>query len=239
MNTWTRPVVRLAAFVVCLTALGACTNAEDRKQEHMTRGETLFAEGDYEKARLEFKNVLQIDASDVPARFALAETLEKLQDWQRAAANYAAIVRDHPDHAQAHLRLGTIYGELVATGTRANRSWETRTELAVGAARAGVNRLWARRKIASIMDLLARGVPEDHVRPQAVELALAHNLVSRYTSLVAVDVTPARPTDEKMRTGAVPTNLPSGWKYDKVFGTLPKGGTPSRLYLLTAFLPVE
>jgi Ca-activated chloride channel family protein len=135
-------------------------------------------------------------------------------------------------------RLGTIHGELAATGVRANQSWEARTPLSVGAVRAGVNRLWARRKIASIMDQLARGVAEDEVRPQVVELALGHHLVSRYTSLVAVDVTPSRPLDKKVRSGAVPTNLPAGWKYEKVFGTLPKGGTASRFYLLTAVLAV-
>jgi Ca-activated chloride channel family protein len=133
-------------------------------------------------------------------------------------------------------RLGTIHGEMAATGVRANQSWEARTPLSVGAVRAGVNRLWARRKIASIMDRLARGVPEDEVRPEVVELALDHHLVSRYTSLVAVDVTPTRPPDKKVRTGAVPTNLPAGWKYEKVFGTLPKGGTASRFYLLAAVL---
>jgi len=135
-------------------------------------------------------------------------------------------------------RLGTVHGELVATGVRASETWEARTVLSVGAARAGVNRLWARRKIASIMDQRARGVPEHEVRPQVVEIALAHSLVSKYTSLVAVDVTPTRPIDEKLRTGSVPTNLPAGWKYEKVFGTLPKGGTASRLYLLTALLAV-
>jgi Ca-activated chloride channel family protein len=135
-------------------------------------------------------------------------------------------------------RLGTVHGELVATGVRASESWEARTVLSVGAERAGVNRLWARRKIASIMDQQARGVPEEEVRPQVVELALAHHLVSKYTSLVAVDVTPTRPIDEKMRTGAVPTNLPAGWKYEKVFGSLPQGGTASRFYLLTALLAV-
>jgi Ca-activated chloride channel family protein len=133
-------------------------------------------------------------------------------------------------------RLGTIYGDLVATGMRADASWEARTPLSVGATRAGVNRLWARRKIASLMEQKARGLPEDQVRPQVVELAVDHHLVSKYTSLVAVDVTPTRPIDEKMRTGAVPTNLPAGWKYNKVFGTLPKGGTASRLHLLTALL---
>jgi Ca-activated chloride channel family protein len=133
-------------------------------------------------------------------------------------------------------RLGTIHGELVATGVRANESWEARAALSVGAARAGVNRLWARRKIAALMDERNRGVSEDEIRPEVVEVALAHHLVSAYTSLVAVDVTPTRPLDGKLRTGAVPTNLPAGWQYEKVFGNLPKGGTASRLHLLTALV---
>lgn len=135
-------------------------------------------------------------------------------------------------------RLGTVHGELVATGVRASESWEARTVLSVGAERAGVNRLWARRKIASIMDQRTSGVAEDEVRTQVLEIALAHHLVSKYTSLVAVDVTPTRPIDEGIRTGSVPTNLPAGWKYEKVFGTLPKGGTASRLDLLTALLAI-
>ena len=135
-------------------------------------------------------------------------------------------------------RLGTVHGELVATGVRASESWEFRTDLSVGAARAGVNRLWARRKIASMMDQRTYGVPEDEVRSQVVEIALAHHVVSKYTSLVAVDMTPSRPNDERLHTGAVPTNLPTGWKHEKVFGNLPQGGTASRLYLLTALFAV-
>jgi Ca-activated chloride channel family protein len=133
-------------------------------------------------------------------------------------------------------RLGTIHGDLMATGVRAHETWEARTRLSIGAGRAGVNRLWARRKIASIMDLLARGMPEEEVRLQVVEIALAHRQVSKYTSLVAVDVTPTRPFDKSVRTTAVTTNLPSGWQHEKVFGALPKGGTESRLSLLTALL---
>jgi Ca-activated chloride channel family protein len=131
-------------------------------------------------------------------------------------------------------KMGTIYGDLVATGVRANEVWETRASLAIGATRAGVNRLWARRKIASIMDQRADGVLEDQLRPQVVEIALAHHLVSKYTSLVAVDVTPTRPSNKNLQKGAVPTDLPAGWNQQKVFGTLPQGGTPSRFHLLTA-----
>jgi Ca-activated chloride channel family protein len=86
------------------------------------------------------------------------------------------------------------------------------------------------------MDQRARGVAEDQVRGQVLEVALAHHLVSKYTSLVAVDVTPTRPPNAELKSGAVPTNLPAGWQFEKVFGHLPKGATPGRFYLLTALL---
>jgi Ca-activated chloride channel family protein len=49
-------------------------------------------------------------------------------------------------------------------------------------------------------------------------VALAHHLVSRLTSLVAVDVIAARQPDEALALRQVPLNLPAGWDFDKVFG---------------------
>ncbi len=133
-------------------------------------------------------------------------------------------------------RLATVHGDLVAAGVRAHQVWRTGVELSVRKESAGINRLWARRKIAALMEDRVRGVAEDEVRSQVLEVALAHHLVSKYTSLVAVDVTPSRPEDAALKGGAVPTNLPAGWQHEKVFGQLPKGATPGRFYLLTALL---
>lgn len=135
-------------------------------------------------------------------------------------------------------RLGTVHGDLEASGVRAHRAWSTGVKLSVGKQSAGINRLWARRKIAALMEDRVRGVPEDEVRSQVLEVALAHHLVSKYTSLVAVDVTPTRPADTDLKSGSVPTNLPAGWQHEKVFGHLPKGGTPGRFHLLIALIAV-
>lgn len=135
-------------------------------------------------------------------------------------------------------RLATVHGDLAASGVRAHQAWRTGVKLSVGKESAGINRLWARRKIAALMEDRVRGVPEDEVRSRVLEVALTHHLVSKYTSLVAVDVTPSRPEDAALKSGAVPTNLPAGWHYEKVFGNLPKGATPGRFHLLTALLAV-
>ena len=46
------------------------------------------------------------------------------------------------------------------------------------------------------MDDMYMGEKEGPIRTAIIDVALAHHLVSKYTSLVAVDVTPARPTDK-------------------------------------------
>ena len=51
-----------------------------------------------------------------------------------------------------------------------------------------------------------------------LDVALVHHLVSRLTSLVAVDVEVARLPDEVLASRQVPLNLPAGWDFDKVFG---------------------
>ena len=56
------------------------------------------------------------------------------------------------------------------------------------------------------------------IRRKVIETALEHHLVSKYTSLVAVDVTPSRPVDAPLASGKLPHNLPHGWDFDKVFG---------------------
>ena len=53
--------------------------------------------------------------------------------------------------------------------------------------------LWARAKIDALMDAGRRGAPEAEIRAAVLDVALTHHLVSKYTSLVAVDVTPTRP----------------------------------------------
>jgi Ca-activated chloride channel family protein len=51
------------------------------------------------------------------------------------------------------------------------------------------------------MDDSYTGTVEEAIRKAVLDVALTHHLVSKYTSLVAVDVTPARPTDKAMEPG--------------------------------------
>lgn len=132
--------------------------------------------------------------------------------------------------------LDRLEGEVRITGLRDDRAWEARVFLALNGGGAGMGSLWARGKVEALTDSIREGAPEEAVRTQVIELATAHRLVTRYTSFVAVDHTPARPSDAQLKLAAVPTNLPEGWEYDKVFGELPQGSTDSRFALLSGAL---
>ena len=80
------------------------------------------------------------------------------------------------------------------------------------------------------------GADAEAVRQGVVALGLEHHLVTKHTSLVAVDVTPSRPEDAALRSGALPTNLAHGWSYGGVFGELPQTATAAPLDAFLALL---
>jgi Ca-activated chloride channel family protein len=91
----------------------------------------------------------------------------------------------------------------------------------------GLTTLWARAQVDELMDLWRQapeGAERDARRADVVALAVRHHLVTRFTSLVAVEDTPAHAEGEP-RSVRVPTELPAGWQADKVFGANPQGGT--------------
>jgi Ca-activated chloride channel family protein len=83
---------------------------------------------------------------------------------------------------------------------------------------------------------LQEGADKDKVREAIVDIALKHHLVTRHTSLVAVDVTPARPDGEPYDSQALPVNLPHGWSQETVSGSLPKTATPAAMHMILALL---
>ncbi|MEL6217334.1 MAG: marine proteobacterial sortase target protein [Pseudomonadota bacterium] len=113
---------------------------------------------------------------------------------------------------------GTEEGTLRLSGTRSGQPWEVTLELGQAAGREGVAKLWARRKIASLeaLRLSPAVVSTDlgQINVALLKTALDYGLVSRLTSLVAVDVTPSRPVGEALASAEVPLNLPAGWDPD-------------------------
>ncbi len=70
----------------------------------------------------------------------------------------------------------------------------------------GIDILWARRKIDRLTDIHNNAYTRrllELSKKDIVELALDYHLVSKFTSLVAVDITPVRPETEELVTQAI------------------------------------
>ena len=117
----------------------------------------------------------------------------------------------------AALPAGTA-GDVRVSGQIGQSPWQTSVTITEAPAEAGIAKLWGRDKIAMLNESLAFGADPAAVEAAVTEVALAFGLVSRHTSLVAVDVTAIRPADQPLATTEIPLNLPRGWDYDKVFG---------------------
>jgi Ca-activated chloride channel family protein len=65
-----------------------------------------------------------------------------------------------------------------------------------------------------------------------VATAIDHHLVSKFTSLVAVDKTPARPQSASLDKEQVPNLLPYGQSHEAIFG-FPATATNAPRYRLT------
>lgn len=98
-----------ACILLVSILLTGCGGKEERKNSHLERGIELFEEGNYQKARLEFRNVLQIDGKHIEARYRLGRTEENDQNWQAAFENYSAALELDPEHVDARIRRGSIY----------------------------------------------------------------------------------------------------------------------------------
>jgi Ca-activated chloride channel homolog len=89
----------------------------------------------------------------------------------------------------------------------------------------GITTLWARQRVEDLMDTLRRTDENGRaeIRANIIAHAIRYRLVTRFTSLVAVEEIVVNAGGDS-KTVPVPTELPAGWQMDKVFGA-PATGT--------------
>jgi Ca-activated chloride channel family protein len=122
-------------------------------------------------------------------------------------------------------RGANLQGTLEISGRIGGREWQRSVPLTEAVPGPGVARLWARRRIAEIEVASTLGTMEEQAATDAIaRLGLDFSLVSRETSLVAVDRTPARPRGARLTREEIPLNLPHGWDFDSLFNGNDAGG---------------
>jgi hypothetical protein len=153
-------------------------------------------------------------------------------DWPAGADVWPRVVPDlyagEPVVVSAQFNASAGSGNVAISGRRGDAAWGTLLPVATTASEPGVGVLWARAKIDALMDAGRQGAPESDIRAAVLDVALTHHLVSKFTSLVAVDVTPTRPAGIEASKTAIPGNIPEGLTG---FDQLPRTATPAPLLL--------
>lgn len=136
-------------------------------------------------------------------------------DWPASAGTVESVPESPGDLFQGQPLIQTVRGvpasgELVLSGTLpGNRPWQTRLDLGQAAPATGLNRQWARGRIDGLTDSarLAGQAPDEVA---IVELSLRHQVMSSFTSFVAVEEQPSRPAELGLARSDLPTLQPSG-----------------------------
>jgi tetratricopeptide (TPR) repeat protein len=103
-------VTALMAGSVMLGAasMSGCSSSEDRQAKYLERAQTALEKGDFDKARVDLKNVLQINAGNAQARLLFAKLEERQKNWPQMYANLNAAIEADPTLLEARIKLAEL-----------------------------------------------------------------------------------------------------------------------------------
>ncbi len=93
---------------LCLLALVACDNAEERAAAHYAKGVELAASGEVDKAIIEFRNALKLDQNAVAPRLEFARLLMNEGRLEQAAGHFQRLTELAPENIEARISLARI-----------------------------------------------------------------------------------------------------------------------------------
>lgn len=106
MQRFLRHLTLVLAFTAAVTA---CDDAADREAKYLERGKELFENGENIKARLEFRNVLQINPKSVEAQYFMGRIAEENANFSAAFQRYKRALEQDSNFIPANSQLGKLY----------------------------------------------------------------------------------------------------------------------------------
>ncbi len=130
-------------------------------------------------------------------------------------------------------------GTLVIKGQYRQQPWQQQLTFNHGKNHSGVANLWARKKIEALLDQERTGKNsndnnEKTIKEEIIEVALRHQLMSPYTSFVAVEEIISRPQGKSLNKNGIPNAIPQGQTLQTV--PYPQTATPLWLHILLGLL---
>ena len=103
---------------------------------------------------------------------------------------------------------------ITVQGAYGQSTWQQSVAVTETVDSAGIRTAWARNKVESLLEQhhdASVSSARQALKEQIVQTSIDHHILSRFTSLVAVDVTPVNSSGQ-IYTDRLKTNLPHGWK---------------------------
>jgi tetratricopeptide (TPR) repeat protein len=100
---------RWSLIMVLLLLVTACGGPEAKKAKFFNKGKTLYDKGDFVKARLEFKNAVQIDPKFADAYRMLGLLELKDGNFKNAYGDFLKVVELNPADLEAQYQLGKLF----------------------------------------------------------------------------------------------------------------------------------
>ena len=110
-------------FLASAFILQGCSDPAERTVEYLQSGKSYYEQENYSKAKVEFKNALQIDNKLADAYYHLAMIDEKEQNWKGMFGNLNQTIKLNPENHDARLKLAKLYllsGEVEKAQTEAD-----------------------------------------------------------------------------------------------------------------------
>ncbi len=135
--------------------------------------------------------------------------------------------------------------DISITGKIGHDDWTSNLTISQLDNTSGIDVLWARKKVADYMNIYNTNYDDNTrngIKQVVTELGLKHHIVTKFTSLVAVDKTSIRIKEKILNTDVMKQNLPSGWNLladEKKSLNAPKTATNSTLYLILGLVLIS
>ena len=123
-------------------------------------------------------------------------------------------------------------GTITISGRRAGKAWQQQLPITLVDGQSGLSKLWARERVGALARLKSVAGENAALHPQILQLALQYQIVSEYTSLVAVEETPVRPVDAALRPEQAPTSAPAGSYWQTGTTAFAQTATSAPLWML-------
>jgi tetratricopeptide (TPR) repeat protein len=96
----------VSALTLCLLS---CGGAAEREEKYLAKANAYFSDENYSKAKVEIKNVLQINPKNSKARVLFGKISQKEGEYRQALANFSAAAEEDPKQIDARIELAKIF----------------------------------------------------------------------------------------------------------------------------------